>query len=188
MGLPAGFTFSQASLQDYSDCPRRFQLRYVLGVRWPSADAQLSTWEKRAQQGAAFHRLVHQHTVGIPEAALTASITDPELRVWWRAYLDTPPPGLPSEVRRSEVRLSVLLDVHPDVLVADPPRSGLGRATLEGIQTLGPRSIAYISCDPATLGRDARFLVEMGYRLQQITPFDLFPQTYHIESISIWGR
>jgi 23S rRNA (uracil1939-C5)-methyltransferase len=73
-----------------------------------------------------------------------------------------------------------------DILVADPPRAGLGRATLESIQNLKPRVIAYISCDPATLGRDARFLTEMGYQLRQITPFDLFPQTYHIESISFW--
>jgi hypothetical protein len=79
-------------------------------VRWPSADAELSTWEKRARQGAAFHRLVHQHTVGIPEAALTESVTDPELHAWWRAYLDTPPPDLPFQVRRSEVRLSAPLD------------------------------------------------------------------------------
>lgn len=80
------------------------------------------------------------------------------------------------------------LDLHPAFLVADPPRAGLGRATLEGIQSLGPRIIAYISYDPATLGRDARFLSEMGYRLRQITPFDLFPQTYHIESLSFWER
>jgi 23S rRNA (uracil1939-C5)-methyltransferase len=73
-----------------------------------------------------------------------------------------------------------------DILVADPPRAGLGRPALEGIQTLKPRVIAYVSCDPATLGRDARFLTEMGYQLRQITPFDLFPQTYHIESISFW--
>ena len=78
------------------------------------------------------------------------------------------------------------LDMKPDILVADPPRAGLGRRTLEGIKTLSPRVIAYISCDPATLGRDARFLTEMGYQLRQITPFDLFPQTYHIESISFW--
>ena len=80
------------------------------------------------------------------------------------------------------------LGLNPDLLVADPPRAGLGRRTLEGIQSLGPRTIAYISCDPATLGRDARFLTEMGYHLQQITPFDLFPQTYHIESISFWEQ
>ena len=80
------------------------------------------------------------------------------------------------------------LDVHADLLVADPPRAGLGRQTLEGIASLKPREIAYISCDPATLGRDARYLTEMGYYLRQITPFDLFPQTYHIESISFWAR
>jgi CRISPR/Cas system-associated exonuclease Cas4 (RecB family) len=110
MDLSAGFTFSQASLQDYDDCPRRFQLRYVLDVRWPSADAQASEWEKRAQQGAAFHQLVHQHVVGIPETTLTQTISDPELRRWWRAYLDAPPPGLPTEIRRSEVRLSTPLN------------------------------------------------------------------------------
>jgi CRISPR/Cas system-associated exonuclease Cas4 (RecB family) len=109
MALPAGFTFSQASLQDYSDCPRRFQLRYALGVRWPAAESEPSEWEKRAQQGAAFHRLVHQHTVGIPAGALTESIADPELLVWWQAYLHTPPPDLPTGLRRSEVRLSAPL-------------------------------------------------------------------------------
>jgi 23S rRNA (uracil1939-C5)-methyltransferase len=77
-------------------------------------------------------------------------------------------------------------EMAADIFVADPPRAGLGRTTLDGIQTLKPRAIAYISCDPATLGRDARFLTEMGYHLRQITPFDLFPQTYHIESISFW--
>jgi 23S rRNA (uracil1939-C5)-methyltransferase len=80
------------------------------------------------------------------------------------------------------------LNLKPDILIADPPRAGLGRQTLEGIQILKPSEIAYISCDPATLGRDARYLAEMGYQLRQITPFDLFPQTYHIESISFWTR
>lgn len=107
---PAGFNFSQASLQDYSDCARRFQLRYLLGIRWPAAEAGTSAWEERAQQGAAFHLLVHQHTVGIPETALTETIADPELRTWWQAYLHTPPPDLPREVRSSEVRLSIPLN------------------------------------------------------------------------------
>lgn len=80
------------------------------------------------------------------------------------------------------------LESTADILVADPPRSGLGRRALDGVKTLNPRVIAYMSRDPATLSRDARFLIEMGYHLQQITPFDLFPQTYHIESISFWER
>jgi 23S rRNA (uracil1939-C5)-methyltransferase len=48
--------------------------------------------------------------------------------------------------------------------------------------------LVYVSCDPATLGRDAKRLTRGGYRLQQATPFDMFPQTYHIESISVWSR
>jgi 23S rRNA (uracil1939-C5)-methyltransferase len=53
---------------------------------------------------------------------------------------------------------------------------------------LAPYVIAYISCDPVTLSRDAARLVKKGYRLQQVTPFDLFPQTYHIETISLFTK
>ena len=80
------------------------------------------------------------------------------------------------------------LEVTPDILLVDPPRAGLGRRTLDGILSLGPNQIVYISCDPATLSRDARRMIEGGYHLRQITPFDLFPQTYHIESISFWSK
>jgi 23S rRNA (uracil1939-C5)-methyltransferase len=51
-----------------------------------------------------------------------------------------------------------------------------------------PRLLAYVSCDPATLGRDAGRLIKEGYHLVEVTPFDLFPQTYHIESISIFEK
>lgn len=78
------------------------------------------------------------------------------------------------------------LEVHPRFVLVDPPRSGLSRKTMRGVLTLKPQYLVYISCDPATLARDARHLVEDGYHLIQATPFDLFPQTYHIESISLW--
>ena len=80
------------------------------------------------------------------------------------------------------------VDFHPDVIVVDPPRAGLGQATLDGLLRQGASHLAYISCDPATLARDAKRLVQGGYRLRQVTPFDLFPQTYHIESISFWHK
>ncbi len=71
-------------------------------------------------------------------------------------------------------------------IIADPPRAGLDRHVLDALQALEPRVIAYVSCDPSTLARDAKRLMAGGYRLEQVTPFDLFPQTYHIESISIF--
>ena len=80
------------------------------------------------------------------------------------------------------------LEVRPHVIIVDPPRAGIGRQAMDGILAMSPEILAYVSCDPATLARDARRLIEAGYLLRQITPFDVFPQTYHIESISIWTR
>jgi 23S rRNA (uracil1939-C5)-methyltransferase len=80
------------------------------------------------------------------------------------------------------------LDLRPDVILVDPPRTGLGPPALDGLLGLNAPALAYVSSDPATLARDARRLIEGGYHLRHITPFDLFPQTYHIESISFWER
>lgn len=80
------------------------------------------------------------------------------------------------------------VNFHPDVILADPPRSGLDHPTLDALLAQQARWLAYVSCDPATLARDARRLSSEGYRLVQVTPFDLFPQTYHIESISLWEK
>jgi 23S rRNA (uracil1939-C5)-methyltransferase len=78
------------------------------------------------------------------------------------------------------------LNCHADIAIIDPPRAGLDKNALDALLKLKPAVLAYVSCDPATLARDAARLVSGGYRLKQVTPFDLFPQTYHIESISIF--
>jgi 23S rRNA (uracil1939-C5)-methyltransferase len=75
---------------------------------------------------------------------------------------------------------------NPPHIIVDPPRAGLDRHVIDSLLALKPRVIAYISCDPSTLARDAKRLLEGGYSLKQVTPFDLFPQTYHIESISLF--
>lgn len=80
------------------------------------------------------------------------------------------------------------LDVKPDVVLLDPPRAGLEKAALDALMALQPPMIIYVSCDPSTLARDLKRMLERGYQLQQVTPFDLFPQTYHIESISVLTR
>jgi 23S rRNA (uracil1939-C5)-methyltransferase len=79
------------------------------------------------------------------------------------------------------------LDLQPSAVVVDPPREGLDRHALDGLLKLRPPLLVYVSCDPSTLARDAKGLLAAGYRLEQVTPFDLFPQTYHIESISCWS-
>lgn len=80
------------------------------------------------------------------------------------------------------------LDLHPDMILVDPPRAGLSPVVLDVILSMAPAKIVYVSCDPATLARDARRLSGGGYRLVHATPFDLFPQTYHIESVSFWEK
>jgi len=77
------------------------------------------------------------------------------------------------------------LDVKPDIALVDPPRAGLEKHALDALLALGPERIAYVSCDPSTLARDAARFIVGGYRLTEVTPFDLFPQTFSIESISI---
>jgi 23S rRNA (uracil1939-C5)-methyltransferase len=72
------------------------------------------------------------------------------------------------------------------VMIVDPPRAGIERHALDAILEIKPQIIAYVSCDPSTLARDAARLIQGGYKLTEVTPFDLFPQTYHIESIAIF--
>lgn len=88
---------------------------------------------------------------------------------------------VPGEVRREVERL-VSEGRRFDHLLLDPPRTGAKEVVPE-IARLGPRHIAYVSCDPATLARDLRILVAEGYRLVSAQPIDMFPQTYHVEGV-----
>jgi 23S rRNA (uracil1939-C5)-methyltransferase len=80
------------------------------------------------------------------------------------------------------------LEAKPDFVVVDPPRAGLDKTVVDGILKVKPNLIAYVSCDPSTLARDAAGLINGGYHLKDVTPFDLFPQIYHIESISLFEQ
>jgi 23S rRNA (uracil1939-C5)-methyltransferase len=75
------------------------------------------------------------------------------------------------------------LDVAPELLVADPPRAGLGKTVTKHIVRLRPPRIHIVACDPTTLARDLAVLLNNGYRIDQMLVADLFPQTYHMETI-----
>ena len=80
------------------------------------------------------------------------------------------------------------LAAKPDVILVDPPRSGLEREVLESIISSTASQVIYVSCDPTTLARDAKLLIEQGFVLHEVQPFDLFPQTFHLESIALFSR
>ncbi len=80
------------------------------------------------------------------------------------------------------------LGLSPDIVLLDPPRGGLSKIVLDSVADLDPDLIVYISCDPATLARDVLRFNKKGYSLDESTPFDMFPQTYHIESVSLLSR
>ncbi len=72
--------------------------------------------------------------------------------------------------------------------VVDPPRAGMDAPALDALVQLQPGQIVYVSCDPATLARDAKRLTSAGYSLRDVQPVDMFPQTYHIESVAHFTR
>ncbi|MBL8186365.1 MAG: class I SAM-dependent RNA methyltransferase [Acidobacteria bacterium] len=71
----------------------------------------------------------------------------------------------------------------PDFVLLDPPRSGAGAQVIERLVAMAAPQMAYVSCDPATLARDLRLLVNYGYSIESITALDMFPQTYHVETV-----
>src|SRR6185503_9151050 len=123
-GLPPVFQFSQNNLQDYADCARRFQLRYVEGQRWPAVENEpLEEHEKFMEQGSEFHLLVQRHLLGVPADQLTPA--DPLLAAWWDSYQRVPPPDVPEALRLPETQLSTPLGdqrllARFDLLAMDP--------------------------------------------------------------------
>jgi 23S rRNA (uracil1939-C5)-methyltransferase len=77
---------------------------------------------------------------------------------------------------------------RPDLVVLDPPRTGVGKVVIRSLIELGAPSVRYVSCDPATMARDLVPLFAAGYQVEEAHLFDLFPETFHIESVLLLGR
>ena len=74
--------------------------------------------------------------------------------------------------------------MHPDVIVVDPPRKGCDEKLLDAMVKMSPQRIVYVSCNPATLARDMRYLHDLGYEAREVQPVDMFPQTVHVECVT----
>ena len=80
--------YSQSALQDYVDCARRFELKYIKKMRWPAAESEpIEVQEEHMRRGALFHQMVHLHHLGVPPDQIVKAELDDDLRVWWAAYL-----------------------------------------------------------------------------------------------------
>jgi 23S rRNA (uracil1939-C5)-methyltransferase len=77
------------------------------------------------------------------------------------------------------------LELIPNIVVIDPPRAGLDQKVVAAIAAAAPEKVIYVSCDPSTLARDIKRFAAQGYTVKSVTPFDQFPQTHHIECISL---
>jgi 23S rRNA (uracil1939-C5)-methyltransferase len=73
--------------------------------------------------------------------------------------------------------------LRPDVITVDPPRKGLAPEVIASVAEMAPKRVVYVSCDPATLGRDVKIFEQMDYRLDRAVAVDLFPGTKHVESV-----
>jgi 23S rRNA (uracil1939-C5)-methyltransferase len=75
-----------------------------------------------------------------------------------------------------------------ETIVVDPPRTGISKPAMQAVARLGARRIVYVSCDPPTMARDARRLVDAGYGIGSLAAFDLFPNTPHVETVGVFDR
>ena len=78
--------------------------------------------------------------------------------------------------------------ISPDVVILDPPRAGCDEALINYVCALSPKRVVYVSCNPTTLARDAKRFSLLGYECGNVTPFDLFPCTGHVESLICLSR
>lgn len=128
MLLQPTFPFSQSSLQDYLTCARRFELRYLRQMAWPAVESEpIEERERLAGLGTDFHRLVHQHLLGLGAAELAAGISDDVLGEWWQRFLAYRPAELGAAGAQilPEITLTAGLDrfrllAKMDVLVLGP--------------------------------------------------------------------
>jgi 23S rRNA (uracil1939-C5)-methyltransferase len=142
-----------------------------------SGDVALDLYAGVGLFSAALARNFH-HILGV-EASLTAHAD----------FVQNVPANVKAAGARTEDYLrSRPVRNRPDIIVLDPPRTGVGKAVTRSLMEVGAPRVRYVSCDPATLARDIAPLLADGYYIEEAHLFDLFPGTFHIESVMLLAR
>jgi CRISPR/Cas system-associated exonuclease Cas4 (RecB family) len=170
--LPLIFQFTQSNLQDYLDCPRRFELRHILRQEWPALQTEPELeQEKYMRRGYLFHQLVHQRLVGLPAEQLSDQIDDVDLGRWWENFLkqsplDDLPPYHLAEFSLSAPFSSFRLLAKYDLLAVDPGK----RAAILDWKTSLHRPARHTLQDRMQTRLYPFLLVEAGARLNGGNP------------------
>ena len=138
--LPTPFTFSQSSLQDYFDCPRRFQLRYIEKLDWPAVEAEpVAENERRMADGNFFHRLAQQFLLGLPVDKLSRLASSPDLARWWDNFIQSFPAPADLGQLHAEATLSAPIGYHRLLAKFDLIATRDGKATIYDWKTYHKR-------------------------------------------------
>ena len=170
--LPPFFQFTQSNLQDYLDCPRRFELRYILRQEWPALQTEPELeQEQHMRRGYLFHQLVHQRLVGLPVDQLSEQIDDEDLKRWWESFLkhsplDELPSGRLAEFSLSAPFAGFRLLAKYDLLAVDPGK----RAVIVDWKTSLHRPTRHILQERMQTRLYQFLLVEAGARLNGGNP------------------
>lgn len=174
--------------------PFRFSPTAFFQVNPPQAERLIDVVAEFLQPGPGQRLLDAYAGVG----ALSLALAGREVRV---TAVEEHPAAL-EDMRENARNLGANVEILPgrveqvlprhrgkfDLAILDPPRRGCLPAALQAVARSEPRRIAYVSCHPGTMARDLRLLLAAGYRLVEIRPLDLFPQTFHIESVALLER
>ncbi len=193
-----GITYGISPLSFYQVNPVQTEKLYSTALRYAGLTGNETVWDlycgigtislflaKSAKQVYGVE-IVPQAIADAKENAKRNGITNAQFFVGAAeevlpAYYRGDATGSPDQNSGADMR-------RPDVIVVDPPRKGCDIACLETMVQMQPQRIVYVSCDPATLARDVKYLREQGYKLQRVRACDMFPNSFHVETAALLVR
>ena len=189
----SGITYGISPLSFYQVNPVQTEKLYTTALEYAGLTGQETVWDlycgigtislflaKSAKQVYGVE-IVPQAIADAKENAKRNGITNAQFFVG--AAEEVLPAYYRGEMKGAAGGLAENDMLHPDVIVVDPPRKGCDTACLETMAAMQPKRIVYVSCDPATLARDVKYLCENGYELKRFRACDMFPNSFHTETV-----